>query len=208
MEELNLTLPFINKEKSIGRIGKITTDLNNKCYLKYEYDANGKLKKAKPVPKSRIFELKENYYLDVLAYLRFNQEKAELYRNTRLKKNINLKSLYADIVIFGLTSIVGGALTLASLKLAASMWVTVVSMLIFSSSGTYFFTKLREKQKYDEDIKKREFLSQYQNYQIELNNFQLVKKEYYFPTMYKGIAKNESNVHTLKKTRLLEKESR
>lgn len=202
MEELNLTLPFYGKA---GTISRIVTDFEGKRYLKYEYDVNGKEKKVKPIFKRKANELKENYYLDVLGYLTVNQSKASTYHNTRLKKKVNIKALYADLIIFGIISVTGLGLSLASLQMASSIWTTVVSMLIFATSGTYCGIKIMEKYRYDEDVKKGRFLSQYKNLQIELNEFQSNKSKQHTPTMYQGLVKENSNGNTIKRTKLLEK---
>ena len=111
MEELNLSLPFYGKA---GTISRIITNLEEKCYFKFEYDANGNEKSMKPISSKKVSGLKDNYYLDVLGYLNANQSKVKTYQSSRLKKKINLKNLYIDAIVSGVLATIGLGLSVIS----------------------------------------------------------------------------------------------
>ncbi len=205
MKEQIMSLPFYGKVGSISKIEVVSQEDEVKNYLRYEYDANGNEKTAKIVPKRYFDKLKNNYYQDVLDYLFTNEAKFQTYQNTRLKKKINLKSLYIDLIVSSFLSCVGLGLSILSVQLAPINWVTYLSVLIFATAGTYAGVKIKEKIDYQTDQKKAQFIQHYKEYQNALNEHNMKRSQTYTPTKYQGLSHKNNPENTLKRTRVLEK---
>ncbi len=198
---LELKLPFFGKRGTIKSI-KETKNV-------YEVSRYG-ISEKQIVPKKQknLQGLINNYHEDTKKYLESNYNKYSSYkniinerkRNGKYKGKIDINKIKAVL----LTSTIGAglsAITLLALLPSTSilvyldMSILALSLATISASSNILANHLKDK-------KKDTFISKYNDYQKEVNEYNLNKNKIKnIPTKYRGINKENTKENTIHKTK-------